>query len=164
MGAGTAGILAGIVEDAEAVIGAQPEGAMGHFANLVDLLRRLIAVAIWSQDAVANAEESGGSARENAAPTRLEKAEERNVGQMERLVDPLEAIGMTAVKSAIGRGPDVAAAILEDGADKPVGEPVVGAVAAETAVAVVEQTAEPSRATPSARMFSSVIDGVLMRE
>ena len=38
---------------------------MGHFAKLVDLLRWLIAVAIWSQDAVDNAEQSGRSAREN---------------------------------------------------------------------------------------------------
>src|SRR5207249_1524418 len=110
--------------------------------------------------AVLDDEESGRSAGQDSALAPIAQAEECNVGEVKRFVDALEPIPFQVEEAAIRSRPEFTAAVFEDHADELVGQPVVRAIGAKAAVAIMKQSASVGRNPQRSVMSNSEVADV----
>src|SRR6266849_2700987 len=100
--------------------------------------------AIRTQLSVLDDKQAGRSTRKNSAVPALVKAKKRDIGKMKLLVNALKLLSGTQEQAAIRCCPDVSPAILEYGANELVGQSLVRAEGAKTAIPVMEQSSPVS--------------------
>ena len=89
--------------------------------------------------------QAGRSTGEHSAVARLVEPEKRDIREMQGFVDTLEPLTGAMEQSAIRRRPDISLPILEHGANEFVGQSLLRAEGAKTAILVMQQSSAVRR-------------------